>query len=122
MNRPVHFEILCSDMERASKFYDSVFGWKIQKWGDEGMEYWLVNTGEEGVAGINGGLMNTNQVKQPVINTMAVESLDDSLAKVVASGGKVVTEKAMIPNVGWFSYCEDTEGVVFGMLQPVGEM
>ncbi len=40
MPRVVHFEINADDPERAAKFYQNVFGWKIKKW--EGpIDYWL---------------------------------------------------------------------------------
>ena len=46
MSRVVHFEIPADDPVRAAKFYEDVFGWKIEKW--EGpFDYWLVTTGEE---------------------------------------------------------------------------
>jgi predicted enzyme related to lactoylglutathione lyase len=54
MPRVVHFEIAANDPDKAAAFYQEVFGWKITKW--EGpQEYWLVETGEEGEPGINGG-------------------------------------------------------------------
>jgi hypothetical protein len=31
MSKVVHFEIPAEDMERASKFYENVFGWEITK-------------------------------------------------------------------------------------------
>src|SRR5439155_2181220 len=43
MSRVIHFEIPASDPERASAFYQKVFGWKIEKWPGP-MEYWLVTT------------------------------------------------------------------------------
>jgi predicted enzyme related to lactoylglutathione lyase len=33
MPRVVHFEIPADDTGRAVKFYQKVFGWKIEKWG-----------------------------------------------------------------------------------------
>jgi len=32
MSRVIHFEIPASDPERASAFYQKVFGWKIEQW------------------------------------------------------------------------------------------
>jgi len=28
----VHFEIPADDVERSKKFYNDLFGWKIEKW------------------------------------------------------------------------------------------
>ncbi len=45
MPRPVHFEIHAADPERARNFYSSVFGWKIEQWGD--IPYWTIATGDD---------------------------------------------------------------------------
>ena len=42
MVRVMHFEIPAVDPGRAVKFYETVFGWKIEKW--EGGDYWIVIT------------------------------------------------------------------------------
>ena len=118
MERPVHFEITADNPERAVKFYTKVFGWEIKKW--EGpMEYWLVMTGPKEQPGIDGGLMRRSPpITTGTVNTVGVASLDESIKKVVASGGKVVRPKSAVPGVGWFAYCADTEGNIFGMMQP----
>jgi hypothetical protein len=118
MERPVHFEITADNPEQAVKFYTKVFGWEIKKW--EGpMEYWLVMTGPKEQPGIDGGLMRRSPpITTGTVNTVGVASLDESIKKVVASGGKVVRPKSAVPRVGWFAYCADTEGNIFGMMQP----
>jgi predicted enzyme related to lactoylglutathione lyase len=37
--------------------------------------------------------------------------------KIVEAGGKVLTPKMAVPGVGYMSYCKDTEGNVFGIMQ-----
>src|ERR1044072_5846453 len=44
MPRPVHFEIHATDPQAAVTFYEQVFGWKIEQWGDQ--PYWLITTGD----------------------------------------------------------------------------
>ncbi len=42
----------------------------------------------------------------------------DQAAKAVRdAGGQLLQEKHAVPGVGWFSYCKDTEGNVFGIMQ-----
>ena len=121
MNRVVHFEIHASDSERANQFYQSVFGWKIQKW--EGpMEYWMVFTGDKDTPGIDGGLVKRRGeiVGEAVIAyvcTMEVESIDTMISEVESHGGHVVVPKSAIPGMGWLVYCKDTEGNIFGMME-----
>jgi predicted enzyme related to lactoylglutathione lyase len=117
MPRPVHFEIPADNPRRAIDFYSKVFGWKFQKW--EGpMDYWLITTGETTEPGINGGLLQRQHPEQPCVNTVTVANLDESLAVVESSGGVCVVPKMPVPTVGWLAYCKDTEGHIFGMMQP----
>ena len=116
MPRVVHFEINADDVERAVKFYSEVFGWNIQKW--EGpINYWLVITGEDAEPGINGGLMKREDPAATTVNTIDVPSVDEFAAKITAGGGKVVRPKTAIPGVGYFAYCQDTEGKAFGIME-----
>jgi predicted enzyme related to lactoylglutathione lyase len=116
MARVVHFELAADDPERAVQFYEKVFGWKIQKW-DGPQDYWLATTGEQGTPGIDGAIMRRDPGLPPTVNTIDVEQLDDSIAKVTSNGGKVVVPRMTLPNVGYFAYCQDTEGNTFGMMQ-----
>lgn len=119
MSRPVHFEILANEPEKMAAFYQQALGWKITTWKGPA-PYWLVNTGEEGSPGINGGIM-AREFQQGVINTISVASLSETLAKIEAAGGKKVQEPYEIPEVGKHMYCADPEGNLFGLLQPVAE-
>ncbi len=74
--------------------------------------YGLAATGE-GV-GIDGALMQRRAGSMTTL-TMEVASIEDAVAKITASGGKVVQPKAAIPGVGWFANCLDTEGNAFGV-------
>ena len=124
MSRVMHFEIHASNPERAIEFYKKVFGWTFQKW--EGpMPYWLVTTGPEGEPGINGGLL-ARQGGEPVdgqavnayVCTVGVDQIDASMSKAQSSGATVAVPKMPVPGVGWLAYFKDTEGNIFGMLQP----
>jgi predicted enzyme related to lactoylglutathione lyase len=117
VSRVVHFEIPADNPERATKFYNKVFGWKIKKW-EGGMDYWLVNTGDDSAPGIHGAIMQRSEMASTVVNSIDVPSVDDFIKKVTKNGGKVITPKTPIPGVGYFAYCKDTEGNMFGILQP----
>ncbi len=116
MPRVIHFEVNVDDPERAAKFYETAFGWKIKKW--EGpIDYWLVKTGEDKEPGIDGAIMRRMDKKAITCNTIGVSSVDLFLKKIVKAGGKVVQKKTTIPGVGYMAYCADTEGNVFGIMQ-----
>ena len=124
MPRPIHFEIQAADPKRAIGFYSALFGWSFSKW--EGpQDYWLIKTGEKDTIGIDGGLLPRRgapplpmQSVNAYVCTIGVESIDDSIASAQANGSTVVVPKMAVPGVGWLVYCKDTEGNIFGMLQP----
>ena len=49
--------------------------------------------------------------------TVGVESIDETIAAIEASGGKIVMPKFEIPTVGTLIYFEDTEGTIVGAMQ-----
>jgi|ERR1700722_3894048 predicted enzyme related to lactoylglutathione lyase len=122
MRRVIHFEIHASNAQRATEFYSKVFGWAITKW-DGPIEYYLVSTGEgDGIDGAivprRGEAPATGAPVNAYVCTIAVESLDDAIAKVEQAGGAIVVPKNEIPGIGWLCYAIDTETNIFGMLEP----
>ena len=123
MGRVVHFEIHAENPERASKFYQQVFGWEFHKW--EGpMEYWLIKTGPAGSLGIDGGL-----IKRPAATpaagcglnafacTIDVANLDAAMEKALEQGAQVALPKMPVPGIGWLAYILDPEGNTVGLMQ-----
>ncbi len=118
--RVVHFEISANNVDRAIKFYRDVFGWDIKK--VEGMDYWLAKTGDIEEIGINGAIMPRMDLHTTVVNTIGVPDIDLYMKRIVDCGGKIERAKDTIPNVGYFAYVSDTEGNLFGILQPTAPM
>ena len=122
MPRVVHFEIHAGDPERAVNFYQKLFDWTFQKW--EGpMPYWLVTTGKDSEPGINGGLLQRQgeidgQAVIAYVCTVGVTNVDEYIQKATKLGASIVVPKMAVPGVGWLVYCKDTEGNIFGMIQP----
>jgi predicted enzyme related to lactoylglutathione lyase len=121
MGRVVHFEIHCHDLDRAERFYASVFGWKIERWEGAPIDYRLVTTGDEG-PGINGALTERRGEVDGTaviayVNTIEVDDIEATERAVVEAGGEQVTERHEIPGVGQHTYFKDTEGNIFGALE-----
>jgi predicted enzyme related to lactoylglutathione lyase len=122
MGRVVHFEIHADDVDRAESFYTQVFGWQVQRYGGP-VDYRLLNTGPKDQAGIDGALMQRRgEVKgdgmAAFVCTIQVEDISATEEKVKEAGGEQVVDRQQIPDVGQLSYFKDTEGNVFGALQP----
>jgi uncharacterized protein len=123
MSRVMHFEIHAENPERAIGFYKAVFGWEFTLWDGGPMDYWMIKTGEDGTPGINGGMLRRHGVIDGTavtayVCTIGVSNLDESVEKASQGGGIIALPKMPIPGMGWLAYVKDTEGNVFGMMQP----
>ncbi|MHB1207420.1 MAG: VOC family protein [Rhodospirillaceae bacterium] len=117
MSNPIlHFEIPADDLDRARKFYTSIFGWKISDpWK---MQYFMVETRDHHGDGINGGMMKRKAPGQPFTNYIAVDEINDILAQVTAGGGMLAMPKTEIgPGMGWIAAFKDPEGNIMGLHQ-----
>ncbi len=109
----VWFEIPADNIERARKFYVELFGWKIEKF--PGVDdYWHIDTGGADDTP-DGGLLARAQPGQPITNYISVESVTESMARVEKLGGKVCTPKTAVPQMGYFSICQDPENNTFAL-------
>jgi uncharacterized protein len=125
MGRVIHFEIHADDPDRAQRFYTEVFGWNAQSYGGP-MDYRLLTTGPDGDLGINGAILRRQgpapEAAVPVsgyVCTIQVDSIEETERAVPAAGGEQVLERMEVPDVDQLAYFRDTEGNVFGALEPV---
>jgi predicted enzyme related to lactoylglutathione lyase len=81
-------------------------------------DYWQITTGPDDEPGINGAITPRMTREQGTTDTIAVESLDESIEKIVAAGGTITQPKRAIPGIGYIAYCADTEGNRFGVIKP----
>jgi predicted enzyme related to lactoylglutathione lyase len=122
MARVVHFEVHAEEPERAIRFYAAVFEWRFTKWAGP-QDYWVIETGPASEPGIDGGLIRRRGTIDGTaviayVCTIRSAAIDEALARVEAAGGTLAVPKMAIPGVGWLLYCKDTEGNIFGMMQP----
>lgn len=132
MNPVVHFEMPYENRERMARFYEQVFGWKIQMFGPEMGNYVVVTTADTDVkpdiprGAIGGGFYQKTADNQYPSIVIAVPDIRAAMKKVEAAGGKVLGgdpnhpgEPGDIPGVGLYCSFIDTEGNRISMLQPV---
>ncbi len=102
----VHIEIPAADPIKAGKFYEQLFGWKIQT--DTNMNY----TMWEPAQGPGGGFNPLGEHTKPGDVLIYVDSADieTDLKKAESLGAKIVTPKTEIPTVGWFGVFKDPTG------------
>lgn len=119
-----HFSVECDDVERAKRFYEAVFGWRIVPWGPP--DYYQVFTGTADSPGILGDLRERHHPRPAdgagssgYVCTIAVGSLKAVLAAVEANGGRLHHAPYTIEGVGELAYIEDSEANRVGVMQHV---
>ena len=122
MDKVVHFEIPFENKQRAMSFYAQSFGWQLQDMPE--MNYVMANTVATGPdyrpnepGAINGGLFQRPKEAPAPVLYVGVSSVDESIKKVQAAGGKVVTPKTPIPGMGAYARITDTEGNIIGLFE-----
>jgi uncharacterized protein len=112
-----HIEIPADDTQRARRFYEGLFGWTFTD--TEFGDYALYTT-PSGEAGVGGGLGKRGEsAPMATRNYVGVDSIDDSVARAVELGGRVIQGKDEIPGVGWWAVIADTEGNELGLFESV---
>ncbi len=125
-NPVVHFEMPYEDSGRLTKFYNTAFGWELNKMGSEMGDYVTAATTEtdqnrmvKTPGTINGGFFPKNQgaPSNPSV-VIAVDDIKQSIKKITDAGGKVLGEPVEIPGIGQYVSFTDTENNRVSILQP----
>jgi predicted enzyme related to lactoylglutathione lyase len=106
------FEIPVTDLDRAKKFYEYIFGIELalNNMGNLKMA-WFPFAEEK--AGATGTLMKAESYVPSYSGTMVYFSVDDiesTLQRVEQKGGKIITAKMSIGEFGFVGHFEDSEG------------
>ena len=120
-------ELATTNAEECRKFYSELFGWKFKSGDVEGIAYNEISLGDEKQFGgmwemneqCGGGNGADKAGEMPPSHWMsyiAVDDVDESVAKVWELGGKVCVPPTDIPNVGRFSVINDPTGATFSLI------
>ena len=109
-----HFSINVLETDRATQFYENVFGWTFTPWGPPG--FFMTDAG----GGIHGSIQKRQELPFPthIGNfecTIAVDDVDRVLELIVANGGTIELAKVTIPTVADIARVKDCEGNTFSI-------
>ena len=116
MTAPItHLAINADDVEASRRFYSALFGWSFEPWGPPGFQRMQTESGQ--VVALQhrrdlGGIRLTGMEC-----TIAVRNLDAIASAVGPHGGRVLMERARIPDVGDLMFFADPSGIVAGAMQ-----
>ncbi|GAB4237711.1 MAG: VOC family protein [Ekhidna sp.] len=107
------FELPVNDMERAKKFYASIFNINMGEdfaMGTSVMSFFPFETDQDGATGTLIQQETYVPSHEGALIYFSVKEIDDVLPKITASGGKVLNEKMSIGEHGFVAHFEDSEG------------
>jgi len=112
-------ELATKDLAKAMDFYSQLFGWQLQQTKVSPMDYKEIII--DGVA--SGGMMEINESwgENPPPSHwncyIAVESADETAAKIKENGGSIKQEPFDAPGVGRIALAADPSGAPFAIIQ-----
>jgi uncharacterized protein len=110
-------DLMTSDQDAASAFYEKLFGWKIMKEDEESAHrYYHIFNGDDFIGGIPpasyaGGAPAHWQIYLQVANCEA------SAAKAKELGARMYMPAMKIEDVGWMAVMADPQGAAFAIFQ-----
>ncbi len=114
MNNICHWELQTTNPEKSKKFYEPLFGWKLEHIKE--MNYVMIQTPEPPGGGIN--IVDKVEPTGTILYVQ-VEDIEATLDKAASMGGMVVQKKMPIPEIGSFGVFADPEGNKLGLFTPL---
>jgi len=107
----VHVEIPAADVKAAGKFYQELFGWKLQDYPEMNYTMW------ESEGGSSGGFPSVSDENPAgkVLVHVHSDDIESDLKKVEELGGRIIHPKTEIPQTGWYGIFQDPTGNVLAL-------
>ena len=119
-NNISHFAINASDVAKARRFYEEVFGWKFRPYGPP--DFFQIHTGDKTDPGVQGALQKRREIVPGerftgYECTISVASVRAVAAAIEANGGKIVMPKVVLTGVGSLIFFKDPDGNIAGAME-----
>jgi predicted enzyme related to lactoylglutathione lyase len=113
-------ELMTRNVEKAKKFYGDTIGWSFEAMPMPNGTYWVAKAGGQPVGGvfdISGP--EFGPVPESWMSYLAVDDVDDRVAKAVKAGAKIMKPAFDVPNVGRIAILLEPGGAAIGWMTPV---
>jgi uncharacterized protein len=109
-------DLMTPDSGAATKFYEAVFGWKVEA-GKDSSGYLHIKNGDKFIGGIPPAAHRNPNAPPHWLSYFLVSNCDASTAKAKEGGAKVYVEPMTMEGVGRWSVLADPAGAVFALFQ-----
>ena len=110
----VHFEIGCSDLEKTSAFYKTVFDWNLIQHGNSA----IIDTGQEDALSGHLNQLGPDDPQNYVTVYIETDSLQTDLEAIEANGGEIFVKPIKLPDGREFAWFKDVAGILIGLITP----
>jgi hypothetical protein len=111
-------ELLTNDVDRAGKFYSTVFGWKAETSNmNPDIQYTIFKVGDRMVGGMMAITKEMMNIPPSWWTYVSVDDCDATLAKAAKLGAKILRPGTDIPNIGRFGVIQDPQGAVLSVMK-----
>ncbi len=118
----VHWtELSTNDVEAAKAYYGSICGWKLEtEKMASGENYTVASKGGQPVAGIMSlsDIPGGDQIPPNWMPYLAVNDVDEAVAKTKTANGTVLRDSFDVPGVGRIAIVADPTGAAIGLMKP----
>lgn len=117
--QPCWFEISCSDAEAAAAFFQSLFGWEVERSvSAEGEDFWILRNQGLVIGGLQEMEESFGAAPAQCLPFLSVRDCDATILAAKEAGAYVVLIPTELPGVGRHAVLEDSSGAAFGILEP----
>ena len=109
-------ELTTSDPGKATEFYGTLFGWKVENMDMGTGPYYVVKVGETGVGGIMGFPPGVEGVPPNWCPVVTVKDVDETARQCTSMGGKVLAGPLDVPTVGRYAVLQDPQGAAISVI------
>ena len=122
-NPVVYFEIPVNDLDRAAKFYTSVFGFKFDREiiDQNEMALFPFTDSEKGISGALAKGEIYKPTQEGVLIYFATDEIDHTLSLAIENGGRMLYPKTSNGDLGDVAEFEDSEGNRIALHQSVNK-
>ncbi len=117
---PSWFETLTTDVDRATKFYTGLFGWKPEVMPMPGSSYTTFKHGKDYIAGMMKITPEMGKMPPHWGTYFTVDDADKTATQAVKLGAKLCMPPKDIPDVGRFCGISSPQGVMFYVIKYAG--
>lgn len=114
-------ELRTRDAERAKRFYAATIGWTFEAMATpDGHAYWVAMQDGKPVAGLFPLISpQFDGVPESWMSFLAVDNLDERVAKAIETGARLVMPIFDVPGVGRIAMLREPGGAGIGWMTPV---